>query len=357
MNYKTILITGGCGFVGSNLAEKIKKTYPDARVIAMDNLYRKGSELNAQRLEKMGVEFKKGDVRKRDDFTFDIKIDLIIECAAEPSVMAGLSESPLYAVDTNLNGAINCLELARTNDSSLIFLSTSRVYPVQELKEIVLTESRSRFEIDSHQTLKGVSDFGISEEFSLGNVRTLYGATKLASEFIIKEYAENYHIPSVIDRCGVITGPWQFGKVDQGVFSLWVARHIYRSKKLSYIGFGGTGKQVRDFIHIDDLFNAVKFQMENLSNWSGEVFNIGGGREQSLSLCELTELCQSLSGVKLEIDQVKKDRVGDIPLYISDCRKFQKMSNWKPRIGPKEAIKSLFDWMNEYKELLKPILE
>lgn len=357
MKYKTILITGGLGFVGSNLAQKIKTEYPNVRVIAFDNLYRKGSELNIPRLEKIGVEIKEGDVRKRKDFKFDIKIDLIIECAAEPSVMAGLNESPLYAVDTNLNGAINCLELARTDGASLIFLSTSRVYPLKELREIKLKESSTRFEIANRQKLDGVSKFGISEDFPLGDVRTLYGATKLASEFMIKEYAENYQIPSVINRCGVITGPWQFGKVDQGVISLWVARHIYQSKKLSYIGFGGTGKQVRDFIHIDDLFEALKFQMENLSKWRGEVFNIGGGKERSLSLYELTKLCQDLSGVKIKIDQIKEDRVGDIPIYMTDSRKFQKVSGWKPRIGSKETIKSLFDWMKENKELLRPILE
>lgn len=356
MKYKTILITGGLGFVGSNLAQKIKSHYPDARVIVFDNMYRKGSELNITRLKKIGIEFKKGDVRKREDFVFGGKIDLIIECAAEPSVMAGVGESPLYAVDTNLNGAINCLELARANSSSLIFLSTSRVYPVQELVEIKLTEAPTRFEIASRQKLRGISSFGVSEDFPLGNVRTLYGATKLAAEFMIKEYAENYHIPSVINRCGVITGPWQFGKVDQGVFSLWVARHIYKNRKLSYIGFGGTGKQVRDFIHIDDLFDVIKFDMNNLAKWRGEIFNIGGGRKHSLSLLELTELCQSLSGVKLEVESIKENRVGDIPLYITDSRKFQKVSGWKPRIGSREAVKSLFDWMNENKELLRSTL-
>lgn len=356
MNYKTILITGGCGFVGSNLAEKIHDTYPGTTVIALDNYYRAGSELNKTRLEKKGIKVVKGDVRNMDDLNFSEKIDLIIECAAEPSVLAGLNESPRYLIDTNLNGVINCLEVARKHSAAFIFLSTSRVYPVKELNALQLEEAPTRFEISKNQSLEGVSEHGINENFGTGSARTLYGTTKLAAELFVSEYAEVYKVPAIINRCGVITGPWQFGKVDQGVIALWVGRHTFKSGKLSYIGFGGVGKQVRDYIFIDDLFKAIQLEMEHFGKYAGQTFNIGGGRECSVSLQELTQICQKVTGNTIDIEKSTEDRPGDIPLYITDSRKFAKLSGWKPTTMPEEAVKSIHEWMLANADALKKVL-
>lgn len=352
MKYKNILITGGCGFVGSNLAEKIKKDCLNTKVTVLDNLHRSGSELNAARLQKIGIKFIKGDVRKRKDWDLERHIDLVIECAAEPSVMAGTGTNSQYVVDTNLVGTLNCLEFARTNKSALIFISTSRVYPIHELRAIPLLELKSRFEIDKERPFPGVSEYGVSELFPLGDFRTLYGATKLASEFIIKEYSKNYEIPSVIDRCGVIAGPWQFGKVDQGIISFWVAQHFFRSKKLSYTGFGGNGKQVRDCLHIDDLYEVLKIQFDCLDSLRGDIFNIGGGKDCSVSLCELTELCREISGYSIEIDHDSNDRPGDIPLYLSDSRRFSSLTGWKPCFDSRKIVKDVFGWMKENEKKL-----
>lgn len=356
MEYKNILITGGAGFVGSNLAIKIKTAYPKAKIFALDNLKRRGSELNLKRLKEVGINFVHGDIRNKEDFAFDEKINLMIECSAEPSVLAGIFESPEYVINTNLIGTINCLEFARKNKTDVIFFSTSRIYPTKELNRLNYKETKSRFELIDNQKIIGSSVKGIAENFPLSEAGSFYGATKLCSELILREYVENYGLRAIINRCGVITGPWQMGKIDQGVAVLWMARHIWPEKPLSYIGFGGQGKQVRDFIHIDDIFEAIKIQLENFGKYNGEIFNIGGGRANSLSLSEMTELCREISGKKIKINKVKKNRPNDVVIYISDCTKFQKASGWKCKKNNRQIFQEIYDWIIENKEGLESIL-
>src|SRR4051794_21077618 len=221
LSHRALLITGGAGFVGSNLAIWFKERYPDLQVTALDNLRRRGSETNLPRLREHGIEFIHGDIRNPEDLRFDgRKIDLILECSAEPSVLAGFGEAPDYVINTNLVGTINCLELARRSGADLVFLSTSRVYPVSTLNSVATEEGETRFTLDARQALPGVSEHGIAEDFPLEGARSLYGATKLCSELLIQEYGAMYGLRFIINRCGVITGPWQMGKVDQGVFAL-----------------------------------------------------------------------------------------------------------------------------------------
>ncbi len=357
MNYQTILITGGAGFVGSNLALRLKKTYPEVSILALDNLKRRGSELNLSRLREGGVNFFHGDIRHKSDLE-DIagKIDLLIECSAEPSVLAGINESPDYLIDTNLIGTINCLEFARKHAADVIFLSTSRVYPIQELNALRFRETDSRFAIEESQEIRGASARGISEYFCLGKTRSLYGATKLCSELIFQEYMESYGLRGVINRCGVITGPWQMGKIDQGVIVLWMARHIWANKPLSYIGYGGTGKQVRDFVHIDDLFGALKIQIEDIALYHGEVYNIGGGAKNSLSLVEMTRLCEEITGNTIRIESVKENRPNDVRIYISDVQKFHTASGWECRKDAKQTFMEIYEWIISHKKELECIL-
>jgi CDP-paratose 2-epimerase len=346
MKYKNILITGGAGFVGSNLAIKLKKKYPKIKIIVLDNLIRKGSELNVPRLKKVGIKFVKGDVRFKKDLKFKKKIDLLIECSAEPSVLAGVNESPEYLIDTNLLGAINCLELARQDKSDFLFLSTSRVYPIEYVNNLKFKETSTRFELTKSK--------GIDENFPLDKTRSLYGTTKLAAELFLEEYIETYGIRGITNRCGLITGPWQFGKVDQGIVVFWLANHVF-NKELTYIGYGGLGKQVRDFIHIDDLFNIVDLQLNNFDKYNNQTFNIGGGVENSFSLLELTKVCQEITGNKVKINQVKKDRPNDIRIYLSDCSKFKKLNNWSCKKGLKITITDIYNWMMENKKDLEKI--
>lgn len=356
MNYKNILITGGAGFVGSNLAIKLKIDYPNLEITCLDNLKRRGSELALARLRSAEVNFVHGDIRSPEDLEEVSKVDLILECSAEPSVLAGISSSPSYVINTNLTGTVNCLEVARKKRADILFLSTSRIYPMGPLNQLKFKESSTRFELLDGQPISGASKKGISEEFPLEGPRSFYGATKLASELLIQEYMDNYKIRSIINRCSVITGPWQMGKVDQGVFVLWVAKHYYK-KPLSYIGFGGQGKQVRDFIHIDDIYASIETQLKNFKSYSGfEVYNIGGGLKNSVSLQELTELCEQVTGNKIHIEKVKEDRPADVRIYYTDSSKFLKKSGMKWQKDIPTMVNDVYEWIRDNEAELEPIL-
>lgn len=354
MDSKHVLITGGAGFVGSNLALKLKGDYPGIQITCMDNLKRRGSELAIPRLKSAGIEFIHGDIRNREDFTTE-HVDLILECSAEPSVLAGINSSPDYLMNTNLIGTINCLEFARSQNAKFLFLSTSRVYPISYINNLLFEETPTRFAISDGQNVEGASAHGIAESFPLDQPRSLYGVTKYASELIIQEYIDTYGLKAIIDRCGVITGPWQMGKVDQGVFVLWVAKHYFK-KSLSYIGYGGEGKQVRDFIHIDDLYSAIKIQLNNFNDYTDEVYNIGGGLENSVSLQELTKLCEKITGNKISIESIKEDRAADLRFFITDSSKFLEKSGLTWQKDSYTTVQEIYDWIKANEAQLEPIL-
>ena len=353
---KTILITGGAGFVGSQMALSLKAKYPAYEIYVLDNLKRRGSELNIPRLKAANIHFIHGDIRNKEDFDGLPKIDCILEASAEPSVLAGIDSTPDYLVNTNLNGTINCLNFATKNKSDFIFLSTSRIYPIETIENINFTEAETRFEISEQQTIKGFSQKGINEDFPLDNYRSLYGTTKLASELFIQEYKQFFGLRTVINRCGVLTGPWQMGKIDQGVVVLWLAKHFW-NQQLSYIGYGGTGKQVRDMLHTADLFRLIDWQMHHLDEINGEIFNVGGGREISVSLQELTVFAEQLTGNKIPITQVAENRTADIRIYITDNTKVTAKTGWKPEILPQQILQEIFVWMQENEQQLAAILK
>jgi CDP-paratose 2-epimerase len=350
------LITGGAGFVGSNLAVSLAGRHPDWDLIVLDNLYRRGSALNLPRLEEAGVEFVKGDVREPADLAALPKFDAIVECSAEPSVMSGVDGDTGYLVHTNLTGAYNCLELARRDGAYFVFLSTSRVYPVQPQVELALDEAETRFELAAEQPFPGVSPAGISEEFPLAGARTLYGATKLSAELLVEEYRAAFGVPAVIDRFGVIAGPWQMGKVDQGVFTHWMLAHYFRNP-LSYIGFGGYGKQVRDLLHALDLVDLVERQLLDPAKWDGTTVNAGGGRECSLSLLETTAICEELTGNEVPIAPVAETRQGDVPIYLSDCARLFELDEWRPRRSAEQVLADIHEWIAADPERIADALE
>jgi CDP-paratose 2-epimerase len=341
---KRVLISGGAGFVGSNLAVSLAGRHPEWEIAALDNLYRRGSDLNLPRLEEAGVEFVRGDVREPDDLKRFGALDAIVECSAEPSVMSGVDGDTSYLLHTNLTGAYNCLELARRGGAQLVFLSTSRVYPVAPQLSLALEEAPTRFELAAEQPLPGASAAGIAEDFPLAGARTLYGTTKLAAELLIEEYRAAFGLRAVVDRCGVIAGPWQMGKVDQGVFTHWLLSHRF-GRPLRYIGFGGEGKQVRDLLHVEDLVDLVERQLLDPERWDGAVLNVGGGRECSLSLRETTALCRELSGNEVTIEPVAETRAGDVPIYLSDCHRLFELDEWRPRRGARQILADIDAWI------------
>jgi CDP-paratose 2-epimerase len=351
-----VLVTGGAGFIGASLATGLAKRHSDWRILALDNLRRRGSELNLSRLRAAGVEFLHGDVREQQDLLDVGAIDVLVECSAEPSVMAAVDGGPDYVVQANLLGAYNCLELARRNGSQFVFLSTSRVYPVAALESLAWVEAETRMELAEEQPMPGASAEGISEAFPLEGARTLYGATKLAAELLVTEYADSYGLSAVVNRCGVVAGPWQMGKVDQGVFTYWMLAHHFQ-RPLSYIGFGGSGKQVRDLLHVEDLLDLVDKQLGDPDHWTSKTVNVGGGRECSLSLLETTDLCREITGRTVDVRPSGEDRPGDIPIYISDCTRLYETTDWRPRRGPAEILADIHAWIVEHETALDVALQ
>ena len=340
--------------MGSNLAIGLKSQYPGIDVTALDNLKRRGSELNLARLKEHGIQFLHGDIRNPEDLKLEEKLDVIIECSAEPSVLAGYTTNPLYMIQTNLVGTVNCLELARVKSADLIFLSTSRVYPYEKINSIPYHEAETRFVWDAQHSVSGWSAEGIDVDFSLEGPKTLYGATKLASELLITEYMHLFNLRGIINRCGVIAGPWQFGKVDQGVFTFWMMAHVFE-RPLTYIGYGGSGKQVRDLLHIDDLYHLIDLQLNYMDTGAGKIYNVGGGFNVSLSLLECTQICKEITGNEVAITTEMAERDGDVVIYISDNRRVNEEYGWKPSKDSKAILQDICDWTREYGDKLRQL--
>jgi CDP-paratose 2-epimerase len=349
-----VLITGGAGFVGSRIAYAFK-ALETADVTVLDNLRRRGSELNINEFQRRGIQFFHGDIRIAEDlWELPGNFELIIEASAEPSVSAGHDGSPAYVIATNLGGTLNCLEFARRRAALFLFLSTSRVYSIAPLRAIRLVESANRFEIAQEQVLPGVSSSGISENFPTCGARSIYGATKLASELMIQEYVESYGLKALVNRCGVIAGPGQFGKVDQGIFTLWIAHH-YLGLPLHYTGFAGTGRQVRDLLHPADLVNLILKQIDSADQWQGEVYNIGGGRGVSVSMKEMTDICREIVGREVPIGHIEETAHYDVPLYISDLQKASARFQWEPQKSISAIVTETTQWIRENEAALKPL--
>jgi len=263
---RTILITGGAGFVGSNLCLRLKDKYPDYSIIALDNLKRRGAELNLTEFQQKNIRFVHGDIRNPEDILAAGPFDVLIDASAEPSVIAGLDSDPTYVINNNLYGSINCFNACLKYKAILVFLSTSRVYPIEKIEQANFIEEDSRFSFAAAQSIEGISTAGISEKLRLEGARSFYGTTKLTAELFIQEYATFYGLKAAITRFGVIAGPRQMGKTDQGVVTLWMARHYWK-QSLKYIGYGGTGKQVRDLLHIDDAVDLIDYQIHQIEKF------------------------------------------------------------------------------------------
>jgi CDP-paratose 2-epimerase len=351
-----IVITGGAGFVGSTLCLQLKKKYPDYTIVAFDNLKRRGSELNLIDFQKLGIPFVHGDIRNAEDIAALGQFDVLIEASAEPSVTAGLDSDPTYVINNNLYGSINCFNACLKYDAKLIFLSTSRIYPIEAIEKANFIEEATRFSFDEIQSEAGISKAGISENLKLDGARSFYGTTKLSSEMFIQEYSAFYGLKAAVTRFGVIAGPRQMGKTDQGVVTLWMAKH-YWNQSLKYIGYGGTGKQVRDILHVDDLVELIDMQMHNIEKFNGKIYNVGGGLENSASLLEMTAICEKITGNKITIGSETQTRPADLRMYITDNSLIESETGWKPTRNVEKVFTDIFHWIKNNEQQLESILK
>ena len=206
------------------------------------------------------------------------------------------------------------------------------------------------------QAFKGITSKGVSEELSLEGARSFYGTTKLSSELFIHEYAAFYGLKAAVTRFGVIAGPRQMGKTDQGVVTLWMAKHYWK-QSLKYIGYGGKGKQVRDLLHVDDLVELIDYQIHNIEKFVGKVYNAGGGIENSASLQEMTAICERITGNTIQIDEVPETRTADLRIYVTDNSKIEDEIGWKPKKSVEDIFKDIYLWIKENEKSLENILK
>jgi CDP-paratose 2-epimerase len=342
-----ILLTGACGFVGSSVALALREDWPDWDIVGLDNFVRAGSEINRGRLKQHGINLFHADIRNPSDLETIARCDWILDAAANPSVLAGVDgkTSTRQLLEHNLFGTVNLLELARTWNCGFIMLSTSRVYSIRELAAISVEAKAKRFVPRSRKPkTPGFSSEGVAENFSVAPPLSLYGSSKLASEVLACEYAEAFGLPVFINRCGVLAGAGQFGKIDQGIFSFWI--HSWRAQRqLKYIGFKGTGFQVRDCLHARDLTPLLVRQMQKPRRDASRIINISGGLKQSASLLELSAWCENRFG-KGNISGSKETRPFDVPWLVLDSSLAKRIWDWTPQT----SIEAIWNEIAEHAE-------
>jgi len=348
-----IFITGICGFVGSSIAIWLRQNDAGSVVAGMDNFIRPGSETNRLRLQKLGITVRHGDIRNPSDFESLPAVDWVIDAAANPSVLAGVDgiTSSRQLLEHNLTGTINILEFCKRTKAGFILLSTSRVYSIPALAVLPLRVQNNAFILDGTQPLsKGVSSRGIETSFSTEPPISLYGSTKLASEFLALEYAATFSFPVWINRCGVLAGAGQFGTAEQGIFSYWI--HAYAQRRpLRYIGFGGTGHQVRDALHPDDLAELLYAQITRLGPSPIRRFNVGGGADNAMSLRKLTAWCGERFGSHpIDVDQ--RPRPFDIPWFVMDNQPVAETFHWAPKRKLVDVLTEIATHAEQYPEWL-----
>lgn len=334
-----VLITGICGFVGSQLALSLSEHAAGIEICGMDNLIRPGTESNRGALRARGIRVIHGDLRMRSDVDSLPPCDWVIDAAANPSVLAGVDgrSSSRQLAEHNLSGTLNILEYCRERKAGFLLVSTNRVYSVRDLASLPVVARGSAFTLDTQRPLPaGVGECGLQETFPVRQPISLYGATKLSSEIMALEYGGTFGFPVWIDRCGVLAGAGQFGTAEQGIFSYWLHAHAAR-RPLRFIGFDGQGKQVRDAFHPRDLVSLIATQIHR-DPPADPIYNVGGGLANSMSLAELTAWCDQRFG-KHAVSSDLRPRPFDAPWIVMDASRVSAEFEWTPR----QSLLSILD--------------
>lgn len=338
-----ILITGGCGFIATNTAiEAIRRGY---KVTAFDSFIRKGSEENVPILEKRGATIFRGDVRNPEDFErLEEKYDAIVHFAGNPGIPWSIAH-PYYDFQVNALGTVNVLEYARTHGNiPVIYASTNKCYS-DMVNDIPLKEKDTRYEWDQPPGgwMDGVTSKGINEFFPTDGFQRYphspYGCSKLTGDTYCQEYFHTYGTPVVINRMSCIYGFYQKGVEDQGWIDFFIRSIGFGDGKINIYG---NGKQVRDMLFGSDVANLYLDELEAIDSVQGNVFNVGGGATNTLSLLEAIAHIEQVTGKKADIT-FKPWRHADQRIYISDTTKVTKKLGWKQSVTPKQGIEMMVD--------------
>jgi CDP-paratose 2-epimerase len=335
---KLTVITGGAGFVGANLADRLCRM--GRQVLIYDNLSREGVEANLRWLQSehgSRIRAEIADVRDKTRLRAVVAhAESVFHFAAQVAVTSSLIE-PVHDFEVNVIGTFNVLEAARAavHPPKLIFTSTNKVYG--NLADVTMRAGASRYEPESLR----VRQRGVSEERPL-DFHSPYGCSKGAADQYVIDYARSFGLPSAVFRMSCIYGPHQFGTEDQG----WVAHFLIRALESTPITLYGDGKQVRDILYVDDLVNAFLLTEQNMDKAAGQALNIGGGVANTISLLELLELIEELHGILPDV-RFEDWRTGDQHYYVSDTSRFRQLTGWKPYVSVREGVSRLYDWLIE----------
>ncbi|MGA8026115.1 MAG: SDR family NAD(P)-dependent oxidoreductase [Bryobacteraceae bacterium] len=339
-----ILITGGAGFIGTNIARSYLAE--NHAVHIFDNLSRSGAEQNIAELQRSypgRVHFTKADTCQKAEVENAVSTAATVyHLAAQVAVTSSL-EDPSGDLDTNLLGTFNVLEAIRRSPvrPSLLFTSTNKVYG--RLASVPLRRTSSRYEPED----AFIARSGAGEDQPL-EFLSPYGCSKGSADQYVLDYARSYSIPATVFRMSCIYGPYQLGSEDQG----WVAHFLRQAMKAEPITIYGDGKQVRDLLFVEDLVRAMRLAQENISLAAGEAFNLGGGSGNSTSLLELVAQLRRLTGNSVEIEW-GPERLADQRWYVADTAKICNLLGWSANVNIREGLRALYNWYLERPALVR----
>ncbi|EKD99135.1 MAG: hypothetical protein ACD_23C00112G0003 [uncultured bacterium] len=335
-----LLITGGCGFLGSNLASDALARGNE--LVVFDNLYRNGSRENLTWLQTHGkFTFEHGDIRNQNDITRVIqsfKPDAIFHLAGQVAMTTSIA-NPRMDFEVNAMGAHNLLEAVRLHapDATLIYSSTNKVYG--DLEQFAYRETETRYECIEKPN-------GFDEATSL-EFHSPYGCSKGSADQYMLDYARIFGLKTVVFRHSSMYGGRQFATYDQGWIG-WFCQKAVEAKRGQIkepFTISGTGKQVRDVLHADDMIRLYLAAIDQIGVAHGQVFNIGGGMGNSLSLLELFLMLEDIAGTKLNFIKLPP-RESDQRVFVSDLAKAKRVLGWEPAVSARDGVSRMVEWVN-----------
>lgn len=341
---RSVLIFGGAGFIGSNWAHRLLKT-TDAKVHIFDNLSRRGVDHNLKWLQKTvgdsnRLQVTVGDIRDVAAVQRAVQTATeIYHFAAQVAVTTSVSD-PRIDFDVNVGGTFNILEAARNSGRRpfLLFTSTNKVYGNMAARPIAPGARRYVSNQNDATCEKQPLDF-----------HSPYGCSKGSADQYVHDYSRIFQLPTVVFRMSCISGPRQFGNEDQG----WVAHFLYSAVEGRPVTIYGEGRQVRDVLAVEDLMRAFELSRASLARTAGEIYNVGGGWANSVSLLELIDEIEQVTGHRLQY-YFERVRVGDQPIYITDFSKLHHHAGWEPKMGLRQIVETMYSWWKQNRDLFQP---